>query len=126
MTKNLFVYGLLRDNRKVKLITGKNFKTISSTLKGFKRYRPSSLPHPFKLAKKRGKTLRLPFILPKKGKKVYGKLILNIDKKSLNKIDSFEKEGFWHIRKEVNVYQKNKRKLAFVYIGNKDFFKNYS
>lgn len=126
MPRNLFVYGLLRDNRKIKLITGKNFKTVSAILNGFKKYRPSSLLPPFKLAKKRGKTLKLPFILPKKGNKVYGKLILDIDKKSLDKIDSFEKEGFWHIRKKVNICQNNKKKSAFAYVGNKKFFKKYS
>ncbi|MBI2631853.1 gamma-glutamylcyclotransferase [Candidatus Pacearchaeota archaeon] len=108
---NLFVYGLLMKKSKVRDITKKNFKTHKVTLEGYRKYKP--------------KELWYPFLLKEREKKVKGLLIMDIDKRSLRKIDRYEREGIWYDRKKVIICHKKKKFVAFVYVGKRNFFKKY-
>jgi gamma-glutamylcyclotransferase (GGCT)/AIG2-like uncharacterized protein YtfP len=100
---HLFVYGTLTEPERVTALTGKQFKRVDATLRGFERV---------------NSPLEYPFILPKSDAIVRGVLLLNIDSASLVQLDAYEAEGDLYQRQVVVVEVADRRVAAMTYVGH--------
>jgi len=100
---DLFVYGTLREKSLLCRLTGKDFSATRACLEGFRKF-----------------TSRFgyPYVVPRKGFKVVGRLIRDVDEQSLKKLDQYENEGRSYSRKKVIVIAAGKKTVCEVYVGN--------
>ena len=84
---NIFTYGSLTVPEVMHAVTGHHFLHGEATLKGYARYAIEGVSYPG--------------IIPEKGAETRGVVYLNIDRKSLLRLDGFE--GEWYRRTPVEV-----------------------
>ncbi len=102
-TYRLFVYGTLLEPRHVRALTGRDFHYRAAVLRGFERI---------------GGASAYPFILPREGRTVRGKVIEGLDPESLRRIDEYEGEGHLYFRQQVSVVVEGQELTAYTYVGN--------
>jgi len=99
----LFVYGTLTDEVILKAVTGKTFQQKVAFLTGFRKL---DIPEFY------------PVIVPDPRASVKGKLILDVDEDTLQRLDFYEDEGEIYTRVMVKVKTDDGVQEAFTYIGN--------
>jgi len=87
----------------VRALTGKDFHYRDAALRGFQRV---------------GGPSAYPFVLPKEGRTVRGKVIEDLDADSLCRIDEYEGEGHFYFRQQVSVVVEGEEVPAYTYVGN--------
>lgn len=102
-TYRLFVYGTLLEPRHVRALTGKEFHYRDAVLRGFEKVAGASA---------------YPFVLPKEGRTVRGKVIEGLDADSVRRIDEYEGEGHLYYRQQVSVVVEGQEVPAYTYVGN--------
>src|SRR5680860_1702461 len=102
--KHLFVYGSLLFPKIIENMLGKIHKTTPAVLSGYKRIQVHGCDYPA--------------IITDKNSEIEGKLILNMDSKSLEIITFFEGDDYKLV--EVKVLAGNQIQKASVFIWNSD------
>ncbi len=101
---DLFVYGTLLSDRHVQLLIGRKVETEQAKLYHFMRVVPPGAFY---------------FIVKQHGAVTQGRLLKNISRQELAKIDAFEDEGTLYFRKQVIVRTANgTRQRCLTYVGN--------
>ena len=109
-TDKLFVYGSLNNDYHFQLLTGHKLSTKEAILLNHKRIRPKG---------------GFPFALRWKGSKIEGRLLYNVTKEILTKLDDYESEGQLYKRKIAKVQVNGEIFEAFVYVGKPKALKPY-
>ncbi len=105
----LFVYGTLKKDSLIKTLLGKNFKKKRGILKGYKKYAPKT---------------GFPYILPQEEGEVKGYVLCGLDIDDIEKIDEYEYEGSFYLRRLVDITLHNGEVVkAFTYVGNIEYLR---
>lgn len=100
---DLFVYGTLRDGDLVHSLTGRRFASEAAVLPDFARIEPAG---------------GYPYVLPRRGARVDGILLRDIDEPSLAALDEYEEEGRLYRRERVVVRRADgQTSSCFTYVG---------
>ncbi|MDD5557108.1 MAG: gamma-glutamylcyclotransferase [bacterium] len=100
----LFVYGTLSYDRSTRAITGRIFPKRPGVLDGYARIAP---PHGY------------PYIVPRRGGRVNGYLLDEVDAVHLRLFDRYEAEGDMYRRREVTVRLGGRRVRAYAYVADR-------
>ena len=104
---DLFVYGALMNEHHVELLVNHKVKTVPAVLHHYMRIMPNGA---FSL------------IVRQNGAKTYGKIIKDLSREDLRKLDSFEDEGRLYFRRttvvRVGEGEEKRRQRCMTYIGN--------
>ncbi len=103
---NIFVYGTLMFPEVVFALTKKKFVMKDSVLKGYSRFRVNDPKR-----EKKG-----PAIIEQKDGEVHGKILFDVDEKSIKILDRFE--GASYRKRVVSVIVDGKSMEAIIYVGS--------
>lgn len=106
--ENLFVYGSLLFNEIIKGLTGKTFRSERVILSGFKRISVIDSDYPA--------------LVKDKNSEVEGRVLFDVDKRSLDIISFFEGEEY--AQTMVNLKPANLKALAFTWKANLNYTQN--
>lgn len=99
--KNVFVYGTLLFPEILNGLTGSRFQSVEAVLPGYKRHLVKNGSYPA--------------VVATKNEKVYGKLINDVDQRSLDILRYYEGEDYKCTEAEVIVTEKSLNALVFVW-----------
>ena len=99
--QHLFVYGSLLFPEIVKGLTGRTFRSIPAILPGYKRYSVEGADYPA--------------IVKKNDARVEGKLLFDVDSKSLEIITFYEGDDYLKIPVEVNINEEKTAAHTFLW-----------
>ncbi|MCE4565989.1 gamma-glutamylcyclotransferase [Maribellus sp. CM-23] len=102
--QQVFVYGSLLFSEVVQALTGTSFPTQEAILHNFKRLAVSEADYPA--------------VFPSKGSKVKGKLLQNVDRRSLEILKFYEGDEYECISTAIHVKNKRTEALVFVWKGD--------
>lgn len=105
--QHLFVYGSLLFPDLVTALTGKQFYSIPATLKGYRRCRVKDCDYPA--------------IIETPGARVEGKIIENVDDRSMQLLTFFEGDDYTKQLVTVSLQGKKMKATTFVWITDKAF-----
>ena len=107
---DLFIYGTLKNDAYVRIITGKSFRRDKAVLPDYRRVTPAG---------------GFPYIKPLSGVFANGHVLWGIDDDSLKKLDDYEDEGNLYHRITVDFWVGDKKVSGQTYVGNVETLKRY-